>query len=67
MREMNGNKSLLLIPSCIYNYQGAPCASQILIPTFKKCNEILKHSVDVSWGNAQFSSKQLQLDGLELR
>lgn len=35
MRKMNGNKSLLLIPSCIYNHQGALCALEILILSFE--------------------------------
>lgn len=35
MRKINGNKSLLLIPSCIYNYQGALHALEILILSFK--------------------------------
>ena len=32
---MNGNKSFFLIPSCIYNYQGALRALEILILSFK--------------------------------
>lgn len=35
MRKMNGNNILLLITSCIYDYQGAMHALEISILSFK--------------------------------